>query len=223
MLVLKDICKRYTQKDGPQIEILRDTTFSLSAGDFVSIQGASGCGKSTLLMVCAGLLSPDSGQVFLADTDVYAQSPNGRAQLRARHMGFVFQQFHLIPYLSLRDNILSAGLAGTHKQVNTRAARLMDRFGLKDRAHHRVSALSIGERQRTALARALVCDPKLILADEPTGNLDPDNSDEVLGALDEFASQGGAVILVTHDPDINRYASRRVHMSEGILHESCEA
>jgi putative ABC transport system ATP-binding protein len=220
MLVLKDICKRYTQKDGPQIEVLRDTTLSLSAGDFVSIQGASGCGKSTLLMVCAGLLSPDSGQVLLSDTDMYAQSPNGRAQLRARHMGFVFQQFHLIPYLSLRDNILSAALAGSHKNASTRADTLMDRFGLQDRANHRVSALSIGERQRTALARALVCDPKLILADEPTGNLDPDNSDEVLGALTEFASAGGAVILVTHDPDINRYASRRIHMSAGTLHES---
>lgn len=220
MLVLKDICKRYTQKDGPQIEVLRDTTLSLSAGDFVSIQGASGCGKSTLLMVCAGLLSPDSGQVLLSDTDMYAQSPNGRAQLRAQHMGFVFQQFHLIPYLSLRDNILSAALAGPHKNASTRADALMDRFGLQDRAGHRVSALSIGERQRTALARALVCDPQLILADEPTGNLDPENSDEVLGALTEFAGAGGAVILVTHDPDINRFANRRIHMSAGILHES---
>jgi putative ABC transport system ATP-binding protein len=220
MLVLKDICKQYAHRDGPQIKVLQRTTFSLSPGDFVSIQGASGCGKSTLLMVCAGLLSPDSGQVFLADTDVYAQSPNGRAQLRATHMGFVFQQFHLIPYLSLRDNILSASLAVPHTHAATRADALMDRFGLKDRASHRVSALSIGERQRTALARALVCEPKLILADEPTGNLDPDNSDVVLSALAEFASAGGAVILVTHDPDINRYATRRIQMSEGTLHES---
>ena len=220
MLVLKDICKHYTQKNGPHIEVLRDTTFSLSAGDFVSIPGPSGCGKSTLLLVCAGLLSPDSGQVILADTDVYAQSPNGRAQLRARHMGFVFQQFHLIPYLSLKDNILSAALASGYKNAETHAKRLMDRFGLQDRANHGVSALSIGERQRAALARALVCAPKVILADEPTGNLDPDNSDEVLGALAEFAESGGSVLLVTHDPTINRYANRPVHMNQGVLHES---
>jgi putative ABC transport system ATP-binding protein len=220
MLVLKELSKRYAPKDAPQIEVLRDTSFSMSAGDFVSIQGPSGCGKSTLLLVCAGLLSPDSGQVFLADTDVYAQTPNGRAQLRARHMGFVFQQFHLIPYLSLRDNILSAALAGTHKDPGTRADTLMARFGLQDRANHQVSALSIGERQRAALARALVCDPKLILADEPTGNLDPDNGDEVLDALAEFAKAGGAVLLVTHDPTISRYANRHVHMNQGVLHES---
>jgi ABC-type lipoprotein export system ATPase subunit len=220
MLVLKDICKHYTQKNEPQIEVLRETTFSLSAGDFVSIQGPSGCGKSTLLLVCAGLLSPDSGQVFLADTDVYAQSPNGRAQLRARHMGFVFQQFHLIPYLSLKENILSAALASGYKNAETHAKKLMDRFGLQDRANHQVSALSIGERQRTALARALVCDPKVILADEPTGNLDPDNGNEVLDALAEFAKAGGAVLLVTHDPTISRYANRHVHMNQGVLHES---
>lgn len=220
MLVLKDICKRYHQEEGPEIKVLQDTTFSLSAGDFVSIQGPSGCGKSTLLLVCAGLLSPDSGQVFLADTDVYSQSPNVRAQLRAQHMGFVFQQFHLIPYLNLRDNVRSAALACGQKNADTRADMLMERFGLKDRANHKISALSIGERQRTALARALVCDPKLILADEPTGNLDPENSDEVLDALAEFAKAGGAVLLVTHDPTINRFSNRHVRMNQGVLNES---
>ncbi len=220
MLILQDICKRYTPKDGPQIEALRHMTFSLAAGDFVSIQGPSGCGKSTLLLVCGGLLSPDHGQVLLADTDVYAQSPNDRARLRARHIGFVFQQFHLIPYLSLRDNILSATMANGCKNAETQAETLLTRFGLQDRANHLVSAVSIGERQRTALARAMVCQPQLILADEPTGNLDPDNSEVVLHALAEFAEGGGSVLLVTHDPTTRKYANRHVHMTQGVLQES---
>ncbi len=219
MLVLEDICKRYTPKDGPQIEALRHMTFSLASGDFVSVQGPSGCGKSTLLLVCGGLLSPDQGQVLLANRDVYAQSPNDRAQLRARYIGFVFQQFHLIPYLSLRDNILSATMAHGSKDAETQTETLLARFGLQDRATHLVSALSIGERQRTALARAMVCQPQLILADEPTGNLDPENSDLVLHALAEFAEAGGSVLLVTHDPTTQKYANRHVHMDQGVLRE----
>ncbi len=220
MLVLQDICKHYTQKHGPDVEALQHMTFSLSSGDFASIQGPSGCGKSTMLLVCAGLLSPDHGQVFLAETDVYAQTPNDRAKLRARHIGFVFQQFHLIPYLNLRDNILSASLAGENEDTEAHAETLMARFGLLERAHHRISALSIGERQRTALARALVRKPKLILADEPTGNLDTDNSEVVLSALAEFAKAGGSVLLVTHDPTTKDYANRHLHMNQGVLHES---
>lgn len=220
MLILQDICKRYTKRDGQKVEALCHATLSVEAGDFVSIQGPSGCGKSTLLLVCGGLLSPDHGQVLLADTDVYAQSQNVRARLRARHIGFVYQQFHLIPYLSLRDNILSASLAHGSEQTKTHAQTLMARFGLEDRANELVPTLSIGERQRTALARALVCQPQLILADEPTGNLDPDNSELVLGALSEFAEAGGAVLLVTHDPTTSQYTNRHITMNEGVLKES---
>ncbi|MCF7973214.1 MAG: ABC transporter ATP-binding protein [Phycisphaerae bacterium] len=220
MLGCHNISKRYTQKGGPQIEALREVTFALSPGDFASVQGPSGCGKSTLLLVCGGLLSPDGGQVLLAETDVYAQSPNDRARLRGRHVGFVFQQFHLIPYLSLRDNILSGSLAHERGCAETSAETLMTRLDLHDRAHHLVSALSIGERQRTALARALVCEPQLILADEPTGNLDPDNSHIVLQSLAEYAQAGGAVLLVTHDPSSTGYANRHFVMNRGVLRES---
>ena len=156
----------------------------------------------------------------LASAGAYAQSPNERARLRARHIGFVFQQFHLIPYLSLRDNILSATMAYGCKDAETQAETLLARFGLQDRAHHRVSALSIGERQRTALARALVHKPKLILADEPTGNLDTENSEVVLRTLAEFADAGGSVLLVTHDPTTKNYANRHLHMNQGVLKES---
>jgi ABC-type lipoprotein export system ATPase subunit len=173
-----------------------------------------------LLLACGGLLSPDGGQVLLADTDVYAQSPSHRARLRADYIGFVFQQFHLIPYLSLKDNILSGAMAHQHEHPETSADSLMTRLDLNDRADHLVSALSIGERQRTALARALVCQPRLILADEPTGNLDPDNTQIVLRSLSEFAQAGGAVLLVTHDPNSTGYANRHFLMHQGVLRES---
>lgn len=220
MLVLEDICKRYTQRDGHEVEALSHATLTVEAGDFVSVQGPSGCGKSTLLLIAGGLLSPDQGQVRVADTDVYTQGQNERAKLRAQHIGFVYQQFHLIPYLSLKDNILSATLAPGRSHAKTQVDALMTQFGIEDRANQLVPTLSIGERQRTALARAMIGEPKLILADEPTGNLDPENGEIVLGAMAEFAEAGGAVLLVTHDPNIGQYATRRVTMNEGVLQES---
>jgi putative ABC transport system ATP-binding protein len=217
MLELKHVDKTYQGPKGQSVSALRDVTLQLAPGEFVTVQGPSGCGKSTLLLVCGGLLSPDGGDVTLGQTRIYEQSPEARAKLCGRRVGFVFQQFHLIPYLSLRDNILTAALTDPSAPAQTRADTLMTEFGLQDRAHHLPAALSIGERQRTALARAMLNEPQVILADEPTGNLDPDNSTGVLESLSRFADSGGIVLMVTHNPDNARYASRCLHMNEGKL------
>jgi putative ABC transport system ATP-binding protein len=217
MLQLKQVEKAYQGTKGKTVTALCDATLELSPGEFVTVQGPSGCGKSTLLLVCGGLLSPDRGEVILNSSSIYTQSPEARAKLCGQRIGFVFQQFHLIPYLNLRDNILTAALTGSPAQSQTRVDALMTEFGLQDRAHHLPAALSIGERQRTALARAMLNEPQVILADEPTGNLDPDNSTGVLESLSRFADAGGIVLMVTHNPDNARYASRCLHMNEGRL------
>jgi ABC-type lipoprotein export system ATPase subunit len=217
MLELKQVHKTYQGSKAQTVSALRDVSLNLEAGEFVTVQGPSGCGKSTLLLTCGGLLSPDQGEVILNRTSIYAQSPEARAKLCGQRVGFVFQQFHLIPYLNLRDNILAAALTDPSAPVPNRVDTLMAEFGLQDRAQHLPAALSIGERQRTALARAMLNEPQVILADEPTGNLDPDNSMVVLEALSRFADSGGTVLMVTHNPDNLQYASRSLHMKEGTL------
>ncbi|MFQ5410609.1 MAG: ABC transporter ATP-binding protein, partial [Anaerolineales bacterium] len=191
--------------EGPQgkFTVLRGAELSLSAGDFVAIQGASGSGKSTLLLIAGALLTPDEGRVLIDGENASEMSAEQRGRLRAEKLGFVFQQFHLIPYLSVLDNVMAPSLALPRdgQQVRQRAAELLEHFQLTNRADHLAFGLSAGESQRVALARALLNEPKLILADEPTGNLDPLNSDIVLNAMSEFAQQSGAVLLVTHDRD----------------------
>jgi ABC-type lipoprotein export system ATPase subunit len=170
-----------------------------------------------LLLIAGGLLKPDAGQVLLVGQDPYALSPDARARFRAGNIGFVFQQFHLVPYLSVLDNILAPTLARPAENANERATELARRFGLADRQDHTPGELSTGERQRTALARALLHKPQFLLADEPTGNLDEASGKVVLGHLAEFAKAGGAVLLVTHDPRAAEYATRTVRMEGGRI------
>jgi putative ABC transport system ATP-binding protein len=177
-----------------------------------------GCGKTTLLLTAGALLHPNSGRVLVNGQDPYALSPGQRARFRAVNVGFVFQQFHLVPYLDVLDNILAPALAlGENGGARAHALGLAARFGLAERLHHVPAALSTGERQRVALARALLNNPKLLLADEPTGNLDEQNRQAVLGCLAEFARAGGAVLLVTHEPRAGEHAGRVVNMSGGRL------
>jgi ABC-type lipoprotein export system ATPase subunit len=173
-----------------------------------------------LLLTAGVLLAPTRGTVHIEGRDVYGLSAEQRAAFRARNIGFVFQQFHLIPYLNVRDNIRSAALATGAPDAAQRADELIERFGLTHRASHRPGALSTGERQRTAMARAILNGPKLILADEPTGNLDGDNAKIVLDYLSEFAESGGAVLLVTHEPAAAARAARTIEMEHGRLVES---
>jgi len=205
---------------GPKGEIgaVRAVSLTIQAGEFVAVQGPSGCGKTTLLLAAGALLKPTRGRVLLNGSDPYALTAGQRAGFRAQHLGFVFQQFHLVPYLDVLDNILVPALAlGANGDLRPRALESAARFGLTDRLHHVPAALSTGERQRVALARALLNTPKLLLADEPTGNLDAENGRMVLRCLAEVAQAGAAVLLVTHEPRIGEHASRVIKMKEGTI------
>ena len=210
-LTISHLTKSYAGPRGT-VRAVTEFTLALQAGEFVSVQGPSGCGKTTVLLTAGGLLQPDAGQVVVDGCDLYAQSAAARAQVRATKIGFVFQQFHLIPYLSVWDNVLCPSLAADLPAAHRRAHELIERFGLTQRRDHVPAQLSTGERQRTALARALLSQPRLLLADEPTGNLDAENGAVVLTHLADFARAGGAVLLVTHDPRVAQYAPRNVHM-----------
>jgi len=220
LLQAQDITKHYPGLNGSPVKALRGVSIEMEAGEFAAVQGPSGCGKSTLLLTAGALLQPTNGQVKIDDADPYALSPEDRAKFRAKNIGFVFQQFHLVPYLSVRDNILVPTLTGESGAGPERADALLDQFQLTHRADHPPAQLSTGERQRTALARALLNKPQLLLADEPTGNLDRKNTDIVLGHLRQFADDGGAVLLVTHDPHAADKASRAIRIEDGRLAKS---
>jgi len=216
LLTLDHISKTYTG-NGRSVDAVKNVSLTVDAGEFVAVAGPSGCGKTTLLLIAGGLLGPDAGDVRVDDRNPYTLSVEERAVLRATRIGFVFQQFHLVPYLSVLDNVLSPALVTAPADARDRALQLIADFGLTDRRDHRPGQLSTGERQRTALARAMLNRPALILADEPTGNLDAENSTDVLEALSAFAADGGGVLLVTHDPEAIRFASRTIQIKDGSL------
>ena len=216
MLQLKEVKKGYS-KDGSEIHALKGVSLEVNSGEFVAIRGHSGCGKTTLLLVAGGLLAPADGEVRVDDINPYDLPADQRAGFRAGKVGFVFQQFHLVPYLSVWDNIMAAALASNKSDAADRTNELIARFQLDERAHHVPAELSTGERQRTALARALLNQPKLLLADEPTGNLDRSNADIVLGHIREFSEGGGAVLLVSHDDHAVGKADRVLSMNSGLF------
>ena len=215
MLISLETIEKTYEGNGRRVAAVEGVSLSVDAGEFVAVVGPGGCGKTTLLLVAGGLLRPDSGSVLVDDVDPYALSAEHRASFRAERIGFVFQQFHLIPYLSVIDNVLAPALVTGADGAGARAQELVQRFGLQDRREHRPGQLSTGERQRVALARALLNNPRVILADEPTGNLDGENSEDVLQALKTFAKSGGSVLLVTHDPDAVAFADRTVTLENG--------
>ena len=208
--------KRFRGK-GFDVGAVRDISLTLEASEFLSIQGSSGSGKSTLLHMAGGLMKPDKGSVVACGENLYSLNSEQRARFRARQVGFVFQQFHLVPYLSVEENVAAAVVELGRDETAAEIERLLEWLGLTDRRKHVPSRLSVGERQRVSLARALVNRPKLLLADEPTGNLDPENAESVLDHLAEFAEQGGGVILVTHNPAAAARASRSVRLEDGRL------
>ena len=218
LLVLKNVSRTYTDAQ-TNVHAVDDVSLQIAAGEFVAVQGASGSGKSTLLLMAGGLLKPDTGQVQVHGKNPYDLKPDARADFRAQNVGFVFQQFHLVPYLRVLENVLAPSLAvsGSEAETRDRALQLIERFGLSDRQQHVPAKLSSGERQRTAMARALLNEPKLILADEPTGNLDHDNADTLLGYLADFAADGGAVLLVTHDDRAVACAKRVINLQDGRI------
>ncbi len=211
MLELESVAKTYPGPKGP-VRAVAGLTLRVDAGEFVAVRGPSGCGKTTLLLMAGALLRPDSGKVRLNGTDPYALPAEGRSRFRAANVGFVFQQFHLVPYLSVLENVLAPSLAMPDPGARPRATELVERFGLRERIFHVPAQLSTGERQRTAMARALLNRPRALLADEPTGNLDAASGKMVLDAMAEFAASGGAVLLVTHDDRAAKYARRLIEL-----------
>ncbi|MFQ3168412.1 MAG: ABC-type lipoprotein export system ATPase subunit [Limisphaerales bacterium] len=205
------------RKNGAEVVSLDRFTAEVAEGEFVAVRGPSGCGKTTLLLTLGGMQRPSAGSVQLGGRDLYALSPSERARLRSSEIGFVFQMFHLVPYLDLLGNVLLACPGKPSDAVRRRAGELMDELGLAKRASHRPGELSAGERQRLAVARALLNRPKLILADEPTGNLDPENAAEVIRHLAEFHRGGGTVVLVTHGAAADAHADRTLRLEQGRL------
>ena len=202
------------------VTALDGVSLTVDSGEFVAIMGPSGCGKSTLLHLIGGLDTPDSGTVRIVDTDLSALSDAERTRLRRREIGFVFQFFNLIPVLSAVENAsLPLVLDGkSQKEADAKAAEWLEKVGLGDRMKNRPDQLSGGQQQRIAIARALAADPKLVLADEPTGNLDSHAADEVAGLLQQVASEWGrSVVMVTHDPRIAAFAHRLIVMSDGRI------
>jgi putative ABC transport system ATP-binding protein len=218
MFRLQDATKRYGHKDG-EVVALAPTTLEISRGEFVAVVGASGSGKTTLLSMLGGMLAPSSGKVWLDKESLYDGTVSERARVRQHKLGFVFQTFNLIPYLSALENVqIPLMLRGaTSAADERRIMELLGRVGLGSRVHHKPSELSIGQQQRVALARTLANDPAAILADEPTGNLDPETREQVLTFLQELRHEGRTVIMVTHDPAAASRATRVIKLCDGAV------
>jgi putative ABC transport system ATP-binding protein len=220
----EDVTKVYPM-GATEVRALAGVSVSFEAGEFWAIMGPSGSGKSTMLNLLGCLDRPTSGRYLLEGQDVAALNDDALSEFRLRHLGFVFQSFNLIPQLTVRENI-ELPLYYLEWDANESAARaeaMAERVGLADRLDHRPAELSGGEQQRVAVARALAADPSILLADEPTGNLDTATSQQLMGLLSELNAQGTTVIMVTHELDLAQYAGHRLHMRDGLIDRIEEA
>jgi putative ABC transport system ATP-binding protein len=216
---IRDLHKEY-DLDGAAVPVLRGVSFTIEPGEVVALMGPSGSGKSTLLNIIGCLDRPTRGQYILGGRDVSTLTRSEQAWVRLHYLGFVFQAFHLLPDSSVLENVAMplyyAGLS--LKERSDRAAELLHRVGLGDRLGHRPSQLSGGQKQRVAIARSLANNPKLLLADEPTGALDTKTGDEVLKLLGDLHKETGlAILIVTHDPEVAEFAQRTVRVRDGLV------
>lgn len=217
MIRIKQIQKTYKVRD-IHVNALGPVDLEIKKGDFWVIKGPSGSGKTTLLMCLGGMLRPDRGTLTVFDHDLYASNEKGRTHFRAENIGFVFQMFHLVPYLTVYENIQINNHAFKRKKIGDKEIyNIAEALNFSHRLTHYPSELSAGEKQRVALARALVKRPKLILADEPTGNLDPENGREVMSHLNNFRKQGGTVVMVTHDNAGDDPATDILYLKNGMI------
>ena len=218
VIVLDDVSKVYTLGD-TELRALDHVSLSVDTGEFIAIMGSSGSGKSTLMNIIGCLDRPTSGHYRLADRDVSQVSRAGLAEVRNQMLGFVFQSFNLLPRTSAMDNVelplIYAGVPAKEREQRARTA--LTRVGLGDRIHHRPAQLSGGQQQRVAIARAIVNEPRIVLADEPTGNLDTKTSEAVMGLFQELWRSGLTIVYVTHEPDVAKYASRVVVLRDGRI------
>ena len=213
----QDLTKVY-QMGAIELKALRGVNVSVARGEFVALMGASGSGKSTLLHLLGCVDTPTSGTYFLEGRDVSTLSNNERARVRNRQIGFVFQTFNLLARVSALDNVILPLLYRRSSEgAREQAEDALERVGLSERANHSPMELSVGERQRVAIARALITDPAIILADEPTGNLDSKTGEEVMKLLADLNSEGRTILMVTHDADIASFAQRTLRMHDGLI------
>ncbi|MCO6464593.1 MAG: ABC transporter ATP-binding protein [Saprospiraceae bacterium] len=220
MIAIRDISRKYHM--GTEIiHALKSISLEISLNEYVALMGPSGSGKSTLMNILGCLDSPSGGTYVLNGIDVSKMTDGELAEVRNKQIGFVFQTFNLLPRLTALDNVaLPLVYAGDAKKIrNEKAEEALRKVGLGDRMHHRPNEMSGGQRQRVAIARALVNDPAIILADEPTGNLDTKTSIEIMGIFEKIHEAGNTVILVTHEPDIAEYAHRIVRLRDGLIEE----
>ena len=202
-----------------RVEALRGVSFEINIGEFVSIMGPSGSGKSTLMHIIGCLDYPTEGKYFLSGQDVSKLNDNQLALFRNQKIGFVFQQFNLLPKATILRNVeLPLTYNNTHSKNKKRlAVQALEEVGLSDRLKHRPNEISGGEKQRVAIARALINRPSIILADEPTGNLDSKTGQDIMKMIDKLHDEGNTIILVTHEPEIARYAKRVIHLKDGVI------
>ena len=217
MIEVSGIGRTYTRGDGTPVVALKDISFRIARGEFVTVRGASGSGKSSLLNILGCLDTPTAGRYCLDGEDVSAYTDEQRSAIRCRKIGFVFQAFNLLPRTTALENVEIPALY-VGKPVDRRhALSILERVGLAPRAGHFVTELSGGEQQRVAIARALMNDPPLILADEPTGNLDSAAGDGVMNLLTELHAEGRTIVLVTHDEHVATFAHRELLIRDGVL------
>jgi len=225
VIELQGVQRRY-EMNGQSVQALAGVDLRVAAGEFLAITGASGSGKSSLLNILGCLDRPTAGRYLVEGTDVASLDDEAASDIRNRRIGFVFQSFHLLPRLTVLENVMLP--LRFHREppagVEARARELLDRVGLSDRGRHRPAELSGGQMQRAAIARALLLKPALLLADEPTGNLDSKSAADVLALIEEVHDGGQTVVMVTHDNDIAARAPRRIRLHDGrIEHDSAEA
>ena len=218
LVELEGITKIYQQADR-EIDVLKGISLVIDSGEFIALQGPSGSGKSTLMHILGLLDRPSGGRYLLRQQDVSDLSDNALSAIRNRTVGFIFQTFYLIPYVSAVENVMLPGLYSrtAARELRHRAEQILEQLGLGDRMQFRPNQLSGGQQQRVAMARALVNDPQLLLADEPTGQLDSQTSTEIMRLIAEIHEQGRTVVLVTHDDDVAGYARRRIQLSDGLI------
>ena len=217
MIQVEKLSKAYGRNGNPVVQALKETTFQIARGEFVCVRGASGSGKSTLLNVLGCLDRPSSGAYRLDGEDVSSYTDRQLSRVRNAKIGFIFQSFNLLPRTTALENVEIPMVYGGERVDRKRARQALERVGLETRVHHFPTELSGGEQQRVAIARALINNPALILADEPTGNLDASAAGEIIKLLQSLHTEGRTVLLVTHDSAIAAYASREIVLRDGAI------
>jgi putative ABC transport system ATP-binding protein len=213
MIEINNITKVY-KKGAEEFTALNDVSFKIGRGDYVSVNGSSGAGKSTLLYAIGGLIRPDSGTIIFNGSDIYNQDSKYLDQYRKIFVGFIFQQFHLMPYLTVLENIR---FNCSEKSKLYIINNYLEKCSLKEIRNKYPSELSVGEKQRTAFIRAIITNPDILLADEPTGNLDPENSNVLMSLIEEYHRNGGTVVLVSHNPEATKHSNLNITLKKGRM------